>query len=350
MQVSTPKFLVVVGAGASKEAHLPTGIELRDIIAQRVTFKFDDFGKLESGNNVLYQSLRKLVDRCEDPDINIHAMMRAAKSIESAIHHASSIDSYIDSHYGQRGIEICGKFAVAQNILEAEKRSLLRPLSNGGGRIDIKDLENTWYADLMGILVEGSRRETIGERLSRIGFITFNYDRCIERFLHFAIANYFDMEPKEIDAVMENLIIVHPYGQVGFLPWQGCSPAISFGQEVTSRLITAAASEIKTFTEQEDDEAIHRTRRMVAEAETVIFIGFAFHSQNMKLLEPLHRPAVAKVFATAYGMSAHNAGVVEAQLLKMFHRGGPSKPDIYVRRDLNCHGLFQEFSKSLAVA
>ncbi len=57
-------------------------------------------------------------------------------------------------------------------------------------------------------------------------------------------------------------------------------------------------------------------------AETLIFLGFAFYDQNMKLLGDdvtqggarLNYDGIRRVYATTYGMSESDVGVAKAQI------------------------------------
>jgi hypothetical protein len=137
-----------------------------------------------------------------------------------------------------------------------------------------------------------------------VSFITFNYDRCIEHFLFHSIRDYYGIDENRMRELMGGLRVFHPYGAVGLLPWQtGPGEGVPFGGIEYSPKLLPISRQIKTFTERvEDDAALTVIRNEVAEAEVVVFLGFAFLEENMKLISPGHPTKAKRVFATAHGI------------------------------------------------
>ena len=95
------------------------------------------------------------------------------------------IDNYIDAHRDNFLIAECGKLGIARCILEAEASSLMRVDNrNIYNKINFKELETTWYNAFFQTLVQGCQVTNMAKRLSNVAIITFNYDRCIENYLH----------------------------------------------------------------------------------------------------------------------------------------------------------------------
>jgi hypothetical protein len=92
-------------------------------------------------------------------------------------------------------------------------------------------------------------------------------------------------------------------------------------------------------------KAIRQTMR---EAEVLVFLGFSFHPQNMKLLEMGGRGGVRQVYATAKGISPSDVEVVRG-MIKAAIGGQPvSLRDNNIRVvDKSCHDLFVEYRRSL---
>jgi len=110
---------------------------------------------------------------------------------------AISIDNFIDSHRDDERISQCGKLPVARCILEAESQStLLVDQSNIYNKLDFGLVENTWFNAFFQFLTENCQKADIPARLQQISIISFNYDRCIEHYLHVALQNYYGMEAK----------------------------------------------------------------------------------------------------------------------------------------------------------
>ena len=78
------------------------------------------------------------------------------------------------------------------------------------------------------------------------------------------------------------------------------------------------ASGIRTFTEQvEDDQALDAMKRCLAEADRIVFLGFAFHRQNVKLLETEVQDHTT-ILATAVNISGSDQGVIQRELAEAF--------------------------------
>ena len=87
------------------------------------------------------------------------------------------------------------------------------------------------------------------------------------------------------------------------------------------------------------------------ESGIVVFLGFAFHPLNMKLLTPtdqsLEHTADMKYFATAYGQSDADLGIIEDQIQALI-------PKANVRCEINnklkCEAFLKHYWKSLSLS
>ena len=341
------KTLFVVGAGASSEAQLPTGYELKEQIADKLDIKYANGYTQTSGDQVIDAAIRKhLRDAGEEVDINpyLHACWRVRDAMPQAI----SIDNFIDTHSDDKKIELCGKLAIVSSILEAERNSLLYVSDlNRYNKINFDNIFNTWYSSLMMLLTENCSKERLAERLRSVVFVVFNYDRCVEHFLHGSLMNYYGISSDEAGELVSEIEIYHPYGVVGELPWKG-GTSVRFGATPGSVKLLALAGEIKTFTEGTDtgSSEVLAIRRSIGEAGKVIFLGFAYHKQNIALMSPefssLARP---KCFGTAYGVSDSDTDLISRELKLFLMR--ESMSNITVNNKLSCTGLFKEYWRSL---
>ena len=199
----------------------------------------------------------------------------------------------------------------------------------------------------MQILTDGRRKENINQLFEDVYCITFNYDRCIEHFFFHALQNYYNIKPDEAAGIMQGFKIFHPYGMVGRLPWQGGRVSTPFGADVSGRDLLSLAEQIKTYTERiEDEEAITEMRQLVQKAKVIVFLGFAFHQQNMRLIKPDQKSKAKRVFATARGISSGDTAIVEKQIKDLLGTATP----VILRHDLFCVGLFDEFRRSLSLS
>jgi hypothetical protein len=118
--------------------------------------------------------------------------------------------------------------------------------------------------------------------------------------------------------------------------------------------------EIKTFTEtiKPEDETYKRMYKSISEAERLIFLGFAYHAQNLQLLFPknlyddnkhfreINNPSMKKpleIYGTCYGLSDVDQqyikeklnGITENVAIKGFFKG-------------ECRKFFSEYGLSLS--
>jgi len=347
------KTVIIVGAGASKEVNLPVGGELTGRIAGLLDIQHRGAMQLR-GDTLVLAAIQEAVQR-DDPSVgNIEPQMQACWRIRDAMPQAISIDSFIDSHQGDYSIELCGKLATARAILQAERDSLLffKPI-RGPKAMAFKTLRDTWFNAFMQLLTENCRVEKLSARLSSICMIVFNYDRCIEHFLLNAIQNYYGIDSEKAGELVRNIEIYHPYGSVGALPWYGADHAIEFGAELSPSQLVDLAGQIKTFTEGTDPDSsdIVAIRRQVREADIVLFLGFAYHRQNLDLIcpyESIRLPLQGKgcCFGSAIGISISDCEAITQELADRLY----CRPkDISLRPDLDCAALFHEFWRSLSL-
>ncbi len=176
--------LFVVGAGASKEAGLPTANELKAKIAERVDIRLEDE---IHGDRAIFQALDLKVRILSSRPGFINDYLLAGMQIRDAMPLASSIDNYLDIHQGNERIEICGKLGIIRSILDAERNSKLFFDDRGPDNQKLQQLADTWYVSFAQLLMEGCHRNDVGNIFRNVSFITFNYDRCIEHYLFHAI-------------------------------------------------------------------------------------------------------------------------------------------------------------------
>lgn len=348
-----PKSLVlVVGAGASSEVNLPVGSRLRDHIADVLDIRYEHGHSRMSGDGTIDEALRILARERDSARVDINPYLYACWRIRDAMPQSISIDNFIDSHRKDDLITVCGKLAVTRCILAAESQSTLYINPRGDNRkINFKNLQNTWFNSFFQLLHENCAEDDIEERCSKVAIVCFNYDRCIEHYLHGALQNYYGMSAEKATAVVANLSIYHPYGTVGQLPWQSPPAGPDYGAEPGARLLIDLARGVRTFTEGIDpaNSSILDIRKTLAEADRLAFVGFAFHQLNLQLLFPglangekvKHRPT----YLTSFGISNGDLGVIRRELGNL---GAIHDPEFHPI-DKKAAELFGEFRRSLAL-
>jgi hypothetical protein len=303
-----------------------------------------------SGDYDIVEALRVAVQKEQAGSINPH--LHAGRRIGDAMPQAISIDNFIDTHQGDTKLELCGKLAIVKSILEGEQSSSLYfdPVGTQR-RINFGALDATWYNTFMQLLTQNCTINALPERLSKVSFVVFNYDRCIEHFLYHSIQNVYGVDSNAAAELMRSTTILHPYGAVGNLPWRGGTQTIEYGGKPGGRQLLELAGGIKTFTEGTDPSAsdILTIREHLNQATTLLFLGFAFHPQNLELLNPAKNhpdPVAVRYYGTAFGMSPSDCDLVREELVKL----GSAPPDrIILRSDRKCVDMFREYWRSLAL-
>lgn len=335
------RTVFVVGARASKEARLPVGSELRALIASAVEIRYER-GRQKGGSIEIGDVIQTCVP-------NPKECLNAAAKIRSAMPLAISIDNFLDAHNEDKSIELVGKLAIVRTILQAERDSILWPVSTRPDRLDFQVLSSTWYNRFWQLLTENCRLSGLEQRLQRVALVVFNYDRCIETFLLHAIQTYYHVSHEHAVSLLGKLQIFHPYGSIGQLAFDA-EEGVPFGADLQGDRLLSAALRIKTFTEgtDEDSSEISLIRLLVAGASTLVFLGFAYHRLNVQLILPT--PSGNKmdnnnlIIGTAKGLSQTDVETIRADL---YWRTGSRR--IALNKAQNCSDLFDEYFRSLAL-
>jgi hypothetical protein len=344
----TKNTVFVIGAGASKEANLPTGYELKSKISKLLDIQFD-YNTQKSGDYVITDAMRILSRGSDGRSGDINPYLHEARHIRDALPQAISIDNFIDAHRDNDKISLCGKLAIVRSILDAEKRSLLYfEKSRIDSNINFSRLEKSWYIPFFQLLTENCQKNELTERFKSITLIIFNYDRCIEHFICYALQNYYRISGVEAAELVKNINIYHPYGDVGTLPWVDQNGAMEFGVEPNANQLLELSKKIKTFTEGTDPKAskISEIRKHMGIANRVVFLGFAFHKLNMQLITPefpLSPIKEAKCFATTSGISDSDKEVIDEQINELYR--GRIKVNM---ANMYCGDFFAEYWRSLS--
>ncbi len=283
--------------------------------------------------------------------------MAAAQRLREGLVFARSIDSFLDVHRGDDKIQLLGKIAIAKTILEQEEKSYLRISGPAPDFQNLPALNKSWFVNLARGLNDGVRREEIKRIFQKLSFIVFNYDRCVEHFLYNAVQRHYGISDAETRTVLETLTILHPYGKIANLPWQG-GEAVPFGFNANPASLATISRHIKTYTEQvEHDDTLHAIRAQIAEAETLVFLGFSYLDLNMDVIDPSMECATQNIFGTAFGISNSDVDQIKTKLRELVRRNlsqirtpnvvrlGPER--LYIRSDLKCAGLLEEYPRSL---
>ena len=122
----TTKTLFVLGAVLSKEAKMPEGSELLVNIAQLLNFSYDTRFDRELGSAKIQDAIAIYMQELSNgAQTNANPYLQAAKDIHDMAPMSDTIDGVLDRHQDNEHINLCGKLAISEAILIAEKNSYL---------------------------------------------------------------------------------------------------------------------------------------------------------------------------------------------------------------------------------
>jgi len=358
------RTVFVIGAGANVEIGMPSGDELKTKIAKLLNFSSNK-RPLAIGGDTLIDSaidMYAYADTGSDAEYfdNFKALTDAAKIISKAMPLSISIDSFIEAQKENCAIAFCGKLAIVRLILDAERDcSLSTAYDENSSLMNIGDetakLHNSWYPSLFKKITEGCSIEELTGRLNNISFIIFNYDRCFEYFIYNALITYYCIGHEKAKEFIQKLNIVHPYGTVGDL-WDDKS-RFTFGETPDVKKLVSLAQRIKTFTESggvdQKEDIASKVKYLVDRADRIIFLGFAYHNQNLDLLfkqrgiiqDAILPSESITCYGTGYQISENDLVNVRKLLMQANKK---IKECIISETDITCAQFFKNFWYTLS--
>lgn len=348
----------VIGAGASAEVGLPTGEKLKELISDSLDIEYDIVGKVSRGSKSIGESIKEMCNESENSDLyqkEVDEYMIIFKKIRNFLHLSPSIDNFIDSHRENKRFSLCGKLAILQNILESERQSKLFFDNRKTSGLSYEVIKSTWYEKYFHLITEGSDKNEAREKILKSSFIIFNYDRCFEHFMYNALKDFYALSDDEAVELMEAMNIIHPYGDVGELPYSRNGDTVRFGADINNpKILLSLSARIKTFTEGVDEEKIiEHISNMIHNAQKIIFLGFAFHPINMSLFrskDTNNNRIVPRCYFTSYQISDFNTEIIRQNIAKLFNISThqlPYNQEYFNSCSCKCADLFNEFKSAL---
>jgi hypothetical protein len=336
----TRRTLFILGAGSSYEAGLPTGVDLARTIRKKMDVRFERSTEpIGSGDHDLYAHIA-YIHRQDST-----AFWQAAHRIQAGLGFAQSIDDFLDQHRSDGYVNLYGKAAIVRSVLEAEAKSNLYFDQHAEqDAFDPDKLADTWFSKFMYMLGRGVPKENVSGIFDNVRFIVFNYDRCVEHFLFNALKRLYNLSREDASSIIDEIQIVHPYGVIGSLR------EVPFGASRANYV--ALAQSIKTYTEQiAATDAVANLVDEIYQAACIVFLGFAYHSQNMRMLKPEKRITANSIFGTAFKMSESDVSIVTHQLVNFLPNNVKVQDRlrmIHLENKLTCSALFDHYAKSLS--
>jgi hypothetical protein len=152
--------------------------------------------------------------------------------------------------------------------------------------------------------------------------------------------------------VLDSLIIIHPYGSVGDLI-SASGGRTSFGRVLGSASLDQTARGIKTFTEGVEANVQEEIFNAFMEAEVAIFLGFAFHDINIKMLFGDKKFSVPRVIGTTLGISRNSSEVISKKLSEKLSSEFETNDYVMPVIDLvscTCSDLIYEFERLISAS
>ena len=336
------KTLFVVGAGASSEVGLPLGGTLKAVVANLLRGAKSREAPL--GIDMLIYDAMNAAER--DDLFSVADLQRAAEAIADGLRtgYSASIDDYIHSQSetnDHAALELCAKLAIVRAILKAEHDSSLL-----GHNKNAPPLRTSWLASFFEWLIRGCSGATeLERRLSQIGFVIFNYDRCVEYFLDREIRRIFPVA--NVPSILRNVQFFHPYGVVGGIRGGLSGGIATFGNDPLANDLLNLTKKVKTYNESMNKEHASMIQDAVCETESLVFLGFAFHTQNMNLLLPFPAKTrfenLRQIVGTADGIPHVGAAKIEGDLSRRtgFHE------QLNIDHQVKCSELFRKYQYHL---
>ena len=309
-------IVLIVGAGASHDVYgLPLGGQLASTIAKDTNFFWEHHPfKPTRGSPELFEAVfrRKFGS---DNDL-LQQYIHAAQKLSAAISSTISID---DALFQLSEFPACieiGKMCIMRYILAAERNSAIKIDTRLGTPTPDAGREG-WIEQIFSMAITGYKLSQIKMAFKNVTFINFNYDRCIEHYIYFALQRL-GLSPDDAGEIVRDLNIIRPYGGLGSI-FPGNEPHLSFGGTLGADPFSTLGR-IRTFTESEvlhDKDILFRA---LTDASLIMFLGFGFHAQNLELLT-LDDPFNVRVFTTTYGIHDPNIAELKTEIGRTLQTG-----------------------------
>lgn len=298
--------LFIVGAGAGVDLLFPVGTELRSKIVGLVDVHFDSVGSPVRGDPELYRQVKSAFSPSSD------TCSLAGRRIATGIFGKRSIDEYLDWSVADKVVVAYGKAAIVRAILNEEIRT---KRSHFGNDTDfcLSHFQGRWHYELFQMLMQSQRGEHVRDIFRNVKFLIFNYDRCLEYFLYLALQQMGISEGEAREIISAEGTFFHAYGSIA--PLFGAK-AVSFGS-INPHNFVALSRNIKTFTEVAEHADVTLPSTLMTSAQNVVFLGFSYNEQNMRLLTPGSAPVEKVIFGTTKGLPRPVAEDIENSLRRV---------------------------------
>lgn len=332
------KTTFIVGSGAGYEVEMPDARELLAKIAQGF-----DFSRL--GTDLQTRDMVVLAGHFEKFARRMGAtqerLIEAGASIRTASRVSPSIEAILEQHGQDALVQAAGKLAIVYFTLQAEARSPLGLEPRDPGDLPLRGNEN-WLYQLGRMIVSGVPRARAEQCFDNIAIICFAYDRSIKHYLPWVVHMAFGMTLSEArQLVAAKLKVIHPFGNVGRLPWDGGEgPDVEWGKEDPWN-IHNLVSEIRTGSElRRTPQGVQRIIAEVAGGKRIVFLGHSFDPQSTELLFDYSLSHDPDLLVSITGMGDSQRSAVRRTLKRL---AGIENDDLVSIHDMRAYQLLRDY-------
>jgi hypothetical protein len=333
------KTVLIIGVGASAEFNMPLGSQLTERVANLVVPEArwpdnPDKGLLLAPMRACLgdEEARRLFDL--GPRLTAVAERSKLPSMDEVLHFLSDQD-----------IVKLGKFAIAYEIMKAERNSHLFHAISFGQQTFIDMINRSWAGEFLGLALSGSQRPSLSNLFTNVTVVDFNYDRVLPAYLYWALQHNVDIPHDAAAECVRNLKILHPYASLGRLEWEAKEEVLPFGSPTGN--LADIASRIRTYTEETESPERVQIQEAIGGAHVVIVVGFGYHKQNIAIITRTSAQRESRqVFMTVYGMNSNNhKAIKDAMLIAL--SCDPFEPVMYTSIGQE---MFRELKPALTLA
>lgn len=138
---------------------------------------------------------------------------------------------------------------------------------------------------------------------NKISFITFNYDRTIERYLSNTIKYTHGITENEGREALSSIPIIHINGSIGSLD-QSDEKYVSYESEELQKIVNLYRDgmlNLKFYHESDEELSNEIIQNIYLRHDSFVFIGFGYHLDNIEKLGEISLGA-KNVYGSAYGL------------------------------------------------
>lgn len=258
MTLTEENTVFILGAGASAPYGYPTGYQLSQEIKISLQNMHNDKQSCQQEQKTLFDVFSELGYGLEQLQQFYRCFLGAA---------AYSVDKFLERRPDHKEL---GKLLIAY-VLKRKEHS---------HKLLIKLQEDNWYAELF------NRLDVTVDNIAhcRISFLTFNYDRSLEVFLHSILESRTTKSSEDVITAMSSIPIVHVYGSLGNLPWTK-SNGIGYDYNVLPDQLKSMAEGIHIMSSERETVQWKRAHELLFNATYIYFIGFGYDETNLRRLK-----------------------------------------------------------------